>query len=262
MNRTSRLVRTGLMVSALMGSACAADRSPVAPSATMSATDMSTPPAPAPAPSPTPTPAPAPTPAPPAPATARYVVVFDSPWSAATHPVDFPATSHFSKLVGGTHNSSAVFWREGELASQGIKQMAESGRTSPLDSEIAAAIASGTAERVFTGEGMDRTPGSLSLQFEISQRYPLVTLVSMVAPSPDWFVGVSGLSLFEGGQWVDQKRIDLVPWDAGTDSGTTFMSPDLATRPPVPISRILTAPLSPGGVVTPLGTFTFMRMTN
>ena len=46
----------------------------------------------------------------------------------------------------------------------------------------------------------------------------------MVAPSPDWFVGVSGLPLFENGQWVEERRIDLVPWDAGTDSGTTFES--------------------------------------
>jgi len=83
----------------------------------------------------------------------------------------------------------------------------------------------------------------------------------MIAPSPDWFVGVSALALFEDGRWVGERRIDLVPWDAGTDSGSTFTSPDQAT-PPQPISRIVTAPLSPSGSASPLGTFTFIRLSD
>jgi hypothetical protein len=191
--------------------------------------------------------------------TARYTVAFDSPWSAATHPLDYPSDSHFSRLVGGTHGAGVILWREGEPASQGIKDMAERGRTSPLDQEIAAAVSAGLAERVFVGPAIDQTPGSASLSFEISRRFPLVTLVSMVAPSPDWFVGVSGLSLLENGDWVDARRVDLVGWDAGTDSGPTFRSADEATTPPAAITRLLSAPLAPGGVVTPLGTFTFTR---
>jgi hypothetical protein len=194
--------------------------------------------------------------------TARYQVVFDSPWSAATHPVDYPSDSHFSRLVGGTHGPGVVFWREGERASQGIKDMAERGRTSPLDQEIAAAVATGLAERMFLGPAIDQTPGSAALSFEISRRFPLVTLVSMVAPSPDWFVGVSGFSLLENGNWVAERRVDLVPWDAGTDSGLTFRSADEVTSPPGTITRILTPPLAPAGVVTPLGTFTFTRIVN
>ena len=194
--------------------------------------------------------------------TARYTVVFSSPWSATTHPVDYPSDSHFSRLVGGTHGPGVAFWREGERASQGIKDMAERGRTSPLDQEIAAAVAAGQAERVFLGPAIDQTPGSASLSFEISRRFPLVTLVTMVAPSPDWFVGVAGLSLLENGEWVPERRIDLVPWDAGTDSGLTFRSADEVTSPPATIARILSAPLAPGGAVTPLGTFTFTRVVN
>lgn len=192
--------------------------------------------------------------------TARYRVAFDARWSATSHPVDFPTGAHFSPLVGGTHSASATFWREGSLASVGVKDMAERGRTSPLDQEIGAAISAGTAERVFTNPPPDKSVGSVSFEFTISQRFPRVTLVTMVAPSPDWFLGVSGLSLFENGQWVEERRADLDPWDAGTDSGSTFYSPDAVTAPPAPISRILTVPLSPAGQVTPLGTFTFTRL--
>lgn len=138
--------------------------------------------------------------------------------------------------------------------------MAERGRTTPLDRDVAAAIAAGTAEHLLLGSGIGLSPGSVALTFEIGQAYPLVTLVSMIAPSPDWFVGVSRLPLVESRQWVSERRIDLDPWDAGTDSGTTFASPDHVTSPLGLVSRILTAPLSPRGRVTPLGSFTFTRL--
>ena len=34
------------------------------------------------------------------------------------------------------------------------------------------------------------------------------------------FVGVSNLSLREGGEWVVRKEVDLYPFDAGTEEGT------------------------------------------
>jgi hypothetical protein len=205
---------------------------------------------------------PAPTPAPPAASqTARYRVTFQSTWTRSSHPVDFPSNAHFSPLVGGTHDARVRFWSEGNPASAGIRDMAERGRTSPLDSEVQSAIAAGTAARVLIGGAIDSTPGGVTLDFDVDQTHSLVTLVSMVAPSPDWFVGVSALPLFENGAWMDQRRVDLVPWDAGTDSGATFTSPDSVTTPPQPVFRIVSAPLSPSGNVTLLGTFTFTRLS-
>jgi hypothetical protein len=211
---------------------------------------VTAPPAPAP---------PAPTPEPQGPATARYRAVFDSTWTAATHPQEAPNDPHFSPLIGATHNASAAFWRDGALASEGIRLMAESGRTSPLDSEIRAAIAVGTAQHLFIGVGFS-SPRTVSLEFDVSREFPLVTLVTMVAPSPDWFAGVSGLPLYENGAWVDERVVQIIPWDAGTDSGASFMSNDLPTVPRQPISRITTAPFAVGGVVTPLGTLRFTRI--
>jgi hypothetical protein len=200
------------------------------------------------------------TPSPNATEAARYRLTFESTWSATTHPVDFPTAAHFSALVGGTHDATASFWRDGGLATNGIRDMAERGRMSPLDDEINAAVRAGSAGTVSTGGQVSATPGTVSLEFDIRQRYPLVTFVSMVAPSPDWFVGVSGLPLFENGRWVSERRVELVPWDAGTDSGPTFLSPDRETQPRAPISRIATSPLAPNGAVRPLGTFVFTRV--
>ena len=77
--------------------------------------------------------------------------------------------------------------------------MAEQGRKTRLDAEVAAAVAEGRAQQVLSGGDVPLSPGTVSLDFDITRDHPLVTLVSMVAPSPDWFVGVSGLGLIENG---------------------------------------------------------------
>jgi hypothetical protein len=184
-------------------------------------------------------------------------VTFTATWSAATHAV--PPDPHFSPLIGGTHNALVTFWREGTLASDGIKDMAERGRTSPLDAEIQAAISAGMAQRILRGDAIG-SPATISFEFEVSAEFPLVTLVTMVAPSPDWFVGVSGSSLLDGTTWIAERTESLIPWDAGSDSGETFTSADRPTSPREPIFRILTPPLGTGGSAAPLGTFTFRRI--
>ncbi|MFL7794766.1 MAG: spondin domain-containing protein, partial [Anaerolineae bacterium] len=88
-----------------------------------------------------------------------------------------------------------------------------------------------------------------------------VSVVTMIAPSPDWFVGVSALNLLEDGVWVDEKVVELFPYDAGTDSGVSYTSPDLPTASPEGIFMIEGGPLLVGDSVIPLGTFTFTRLT-
>ncbi len=188
---------------------------------------------------------------------ADYTVTFASTWSEATHPAGFPASPHFSGLIGGTHNEQVSFWATGGTASLGIKQMAELGAKAALRGEVQTAIDSGNAEFVLSGGGIGRSPGSRRLNFSMSQTFPLVTLVSMLAPSPDWFVGVRDLPLFQGGQWVDTLTVVLYVYDAGTDSGSSYESPNQVTSPQEPIARIETSPFLVAGQVRPVGTFFF-----
>ncbi|PIR25048.1 MAG: hypothetical protein COX62_07360 [Deltaproteobacteria bacterium CG_4_10_14_0_2_um_filter_43_8] len=192
-------------------------------------------------------------------ATATYEVTFNATWSADTHPTDFPANAHFSRLIGGTHKSDVTFWKEGELASEGIEAMAERGSVTDLTAEINAAIAAGTAESVLLGSAIALSPGSTSFTFPITSDYHLVTLVSMVAPSPDWFVGVESLDLCENDSWVASKTVSLEPYDSGTDSGVTFLSADDDTSPAEEIAEITGDPFLNEGSVAPLGTFTFVK---
>jgi hypothetical protein len=196
---------------------------------------------------------------PPSDSVASYTVTFTSTWSAATHPTEFPAGAHFSGLIGATHDDRVRFWREGELASPGIQAMAELGSKSPLSDEIAAAQTAGTAQNELSGEGIRPSPGQVALDFDISVTHPLVTLVSMIAPSPDWFVGVADLSLRRNGAWVDSMSVVLYGWDAGTDVGTTYTAANAAAMPHVPITPLVDGPFNVGGAVPSLGTFTFIR---
>jgi len=82
---------------------------------------------------------------------------------------------------------------------------------------------------------------------------------TMIAPSPDWFTGVRGLSLIENGQWVDQKIVVLDLYDAGTDSGVTYSSLDGDTQPREVIRKITGFPALVNGQLVPFGTFTFTR---
>lgn len=206
----------------------------------------------------TPTPAPEPSPD----ATASYRVTFDATWSAATHPDRAPGTPHFSGLIGATHRDGVRFWQRGEIASNGIEAMAERGSKTPLDMEMQNVIDQGRAEHLLSGGGIELSPGVVTLDFEISLEMSSVTLVSMLAPSPDWFVGVDNLNLLDTagtGDWVDEIVIELNVYDAGTDSGVSFESPDRDTSPRGRITRITTAPLATAGVAPPVGTFTFRR---
>lgn len=40
------------------------------------------------------------------------------------------------------------------------------------------------------------------------------------------------------GQWIEYKEINLYPYDAGTDSGPTYISPDQPTQPQEAIRRL------------------------
>ena len=82
----------------------------------------------------------------------------------------------------------------------------------------------------------------------------------MIAPSPDWFVGVSARNLFETGDWPAEVVIELFPYDAGTDSGGTYDARDLDTQPQEPITRIDDAPFRNEGTVRPVGTLTLTRI--
>lgn len=64
---------------------------------------------------------------------------FEGLWSSETHPKDFPSAlwlTHFSDIIGATHDKDYSFWGEGQWATDGVRQLAEWGSTAILESEL------------------------------------------------------------------------------------------------------------------------------
>jgi len=80
------------------------------------------------------------------------------------------------------------------------------------------------------------SPGQTEATLEFTQEFSQFIFVSMIAPSPDWFV-TGEANLFIEGQWVDQVVLDVISFDAGTDSGNSFTAVDSDTNPNQPVSR-------------------------
>ena len=175
--------------------------------------------------------------------TAKYRVTFHATWNQFDHPVDFPNFDHFSGLIGMTHNQNIDLFVEGQLATPGVIQMAETGAKTTLINEITQHIANGTAKAVLSGNGLNTGTGMVSLEFEIDQTHPLVSITSMIAPSADWFIGVNSLQMIdENGDFRPLITIDLNLYDSGTDGGTRYTSAD-ADIPRSPIDLVNSFPL-------------------
>lgn len=128
----------------------------------------------------------------------------------------------------------------GQAASDGIERIAEEGvNTEFRDNEVQPAIGAGNVEQYIDGSGLGSAAGTISItELEISEDYPLLSLVSMIAPSPDWMIAINGLDLRAGGSWETSIVLDLYPYDAGTDSGTDYNSANNDTDPADPISSL------------------------
>ena len=165
-------------------------------------------------------------------ATAIYTVTFTGAWTAEATPGGVPDGAHFSPLIGGVHNADVAFLEAGGTATPGIESMAERGRTATLTEEIQAAGANALSVlRKDSGPGA--TASDTFEAVTVTADHPRITLLSMIAPSPDWFVGVFGLSLLDAeGNWADALTVNLYPWDAGTEGGDDFSFDNAATLPP------------------------------
>ena len=195
-----------------------------------------------------------------APATAQveYQITFEGFWAPEhVESGSLPLSAHFTRLIGATHDATPL-WAPGGLASPGIELVAELGGTSTLSGEIAARITAGTAGSEITTAGLASFPSLVSTTFHADLSHPFVSFASMVAPSPDWFVGISGLNLAPGGVFTPQLSVDLVPYDAGTEEGDGFSLANPPTVPQEPIRMIQGSPF----VGTPvIGRLVFTRLT-
>ena len=77
------------------------------------------------------------------------------------------------------------------------------GQTRTLKGEIESQISGGKALQLIlpAGPGLGAVDELTSIQVKVTSNFSRVSLISMLAPSPDWFVGIDSHDLCDNGQW-------------------------------------------------------------
>jgi len=195
-----------------------------------------------------------------------YELTFDALWSATEHPTNFPAgiwpdvpsAPHYSPIIGASHKEVMTIWENDAMAIEGVENVAETGNRMVLEEMIDGSP--NVLSKILHPAGFaspDVTVGPLT--FDVSDEYPLVSFVTMIAPSPDWFTGVTRLDLRDGdGGFVDSVTLDLFAYDAGTEDGTNFSGDNPDTSPQGVIAAVDQAALFGGG--SPVGRVTISQV--
>ena len=119
----------------------------------------------------------------------------------------------------------------------------------------------GFVSNVYKTRGVSTPGGYTTTKIIVQNMYSMVSLITMIAPSPDWFVGVDSYDLCGMNGWKENMTMDLLPWDAGTENGLTYSLNNRATDPVDVIMRITSNSNSQIGAHAniPFATVTFTR---
>lgn len=190
---------------------------------------------------------------------AEYTVIIKSTWTKAHFPLDYPSDAHFSGMIGASHNAHYSIFAVGRKPTPGLERLSEEGKHSPLNDEIKKAIDQGNALALFESGGLKNWKDSMTTTVRVDPAHPLVDVVNMVAPSPDWFTGATDVNLMENGAWVSTRRVVLPAYDSGGDDGTSYKSPDKDAHPKKATTRNTNRHFTVHGAVQPVAVVTFVR---
>ncbi len=160
-----------------------------------------------------------------------YSVAFQALWNKEEH-INIPEGPHFSPFAAWTYMKEGEdpIFEIGGVASDGIELMAETGGVDILKQELDKAKEDGLIGDYVIGERVD-SPGEAVRELAVSGKYGYASVVSMLAPTPDWFAAVQDIALMDEDGFVEAVGIAMRVYDAGTDSGALFNSEDEDTQP-------------------------------
>lgn len=159
---------------------------------------------------------------------AVYMVEFTGKWKSPEFGV--PQGVHFTTIVGMVHNGQTFQWKEGELASWGVERIAESGNASSMLVEIDSIVALRKAISYVVISAPSPT-GNNKTNIYCNSNYSYISFETMLAPTPDWFTGISCFNLFQNNKWITDTTMMLYSYDAGTETGDVFGYDNPETSP-------------------------------
>mmetsp|Transcript_31094 Transcript_31094/g.56347 ORF Transcript_31094/g.56347 Transcript_31094/m.56347 type:complete len:114 (+) Transcript_31094:34-375(+) len=110
-------------------------------------------------------------------------------------------------------------WTAGTMAFDGIQSVAETGATVTLLTEVENAgddvLDSVTGRTIFLNSETQVTMDPL----EMDASHSFLSTIAIIAPSPDWFSGMSDFNLILGDVWYQNFSLPTFPWDMGCGNG-------------------------------------------
>lgn len=160
--------------------------------------------------------------------TATYNLTVRNVWTEERFGT-LPEGAEFSPLAFFSHSprfSSLVLYG---YATQGVQDIAEAGDITALLEELEDA---GDFVKDVDATAGGAGPGqSFSAVVTVDCERHFVSALTMVAPSPDWFIAIANMNVLRGETFVPARSGVLRVYDAGTDSGETFLAQDEVTQP-------------------------------
>ena len=139
------------------------------------------------------------------------------------------------------------------------------GSTGTLESEINAQITAKKAWKlIFPRGSLGPEEVQAGIDVEVTANFSKVSIITMLAPSPDWFIGIDSLDLCNNGTWRQNWEVTMLPpWDAGTEEGNQFLSSNVATDPHInifQITNVMNGAFNAPNPILSLGEFLFQKV--
>lgn len=194
---------------------------------------------------------------------ATYRVIFEPNFTTQFHPNDYPDDAAFIKPIIVAHSASTSIYSVGSSASPGLKLYAEDGDSSTLFTEHTGGEDNVNPIVLLQGTDNVGPTESKTYTITITPSTTLISFVTKISPSPDWFLGVNSVNLVTSDNTLlESTSFELYAIDAGTDAGATYES---ANDPVTESIKVRTGqPLSDNDDETGknLGTLTIERVIN
>ncbi|HEV8083332.1 MAG TPA: spondin domain-containing protein [Chitinophagaceae bacterium] len=191
---------------------------------------------------------------------ASYKAIISLDWSSPKFTV--PAGVHVTPIIGMIHSKDTSLWIPGKIASPGLEDVAEVGNNIKMNAELDAILLKNKALSKFAIPAPGVT-SSVETNFTFNTNYSYISFASMIAPSPDWFMGIHDVTLFDGKIWLNDVTLNIMVYDAGTEEGDVFGYNNPGTNPRLNIGLLTpsnASVLANGNtVIAAIGTIRFVK---
>jgi hypothetical protein len=189
----------------------------------------------------------------------KYYCIFRSLWTEENQPEKYPVSARWGDQIIHSGTKQFTPWLKNRVTTLGVEKVAESGFVDTFEKEAVYAgkvIKDIQQSDAFTINQDDWEKNYRYMPgIEFNADYNFISGIAGMVPSPCWFTGFylfDVIDEYDRTFW-ERFRIKTYPWNAGTDAGDTYNSPDNDLDPPEVVHRMTNSNTPNGLFVGPDG---------